>query len=183
VERAWPVSPGRPTGHVTRLEGTCLYVGLRRYRNFKYLTGFKSGYVYLESAAFSRVESGAKSTVTAFAMTSALLASSTILMIWLELIDNIRSCVVPRCNLIGLLLRDGSVSYQDFEPRFFIYWAVTVTATCMTKFIKYRRLRVLPRDDLISLFLRNCSVGYQRSQSLRHGLVFQFCPPPGSWHR
>jgi hypothetical protein len=162
---------------MARLEGTCLCVGLRSYRNFKYLTGFKSGYLYLESAAFSRVESAANSTVTASAMTSALMASSTILTIWLELIDNIRWCVVPRCNLIGLLLRDGSFSYQDFEPRFFIYWAGTVTATCMTKFIEYRRLRVLPRDDLISLLLRNCSIGYQRSQSLRHGLVFQFCSP------
>ena len=168
MERARSVSPGRPTGHVMRLEGTCLCVGLWRYRNFK------SGYLYLESAAFYRVESAAKLTVTASAMTSALMASSTILTIWIKLIDNIPSCVVPRCNLTGLLLRDGPVSYQDVEPRFFIYWATTVSATSMTRFIEYRRLRVLPRDDLISLLLHNCSVGYQRSQPLRDGLVFQF---------
>ena len=101
MERVWPVSPGRPTDHGTRLEGTCLCVGLRRYRNFKYLAGIKSGYLDLESAAFPWAESAAESTVSTSAMASTVVASSAIFAITLQFLDHLRSRVVP-CRRLNL---------------------------------------------------------------------------------
>jgi hypothetical protein len=168
--------PGETDRPRDEVGGTCLSVGLRRYRNFKYLTAFKSGYLDLESAAFPWAESTAESTKAAPAGPAAMVASSTILAIWLELLDNIRSCVIPSGDRISLLLRDRTVSYKGVQSGLLIHRATTVAAAGVTKLIEDRWLRVLPRDDFIGLLLRDRSVGYQGSQSFRHGLVFQFRP-------